>query len=314
MHHRRRLGGSLVRLRAVQAQGRPIRAASPRRRADRRPCGASSLPRAQPFVSLSLSLSLLGLRFRIALPASAAICQAVLVLHHTPLPAKRCHLECHGRSNNLLPFGACRSQPCCRALPPDSTLPRRGPLTPDGRDRSAPPPSGHQGHDHRAERRPRRRRAPAERAAPTLPAAGAQGVRGAGAEGVGRDEPRRRAVTPAAAGAAESAQSWGGRRRRTDRSVSFGLARVRRVNGTPFTSPSSSPLPFRRCPGCWLGGQLFSSMVVRKPAHTLLDELEAPSSRRRVPAHAARVPSDSQARVPPVVQGLAWGLHAVLSG
>ena len=55
-------------------------------------------------------------------------------------------------------------------------------------------------------------------------------------------------------------------------------------------------------------------MVVRKPAHTLLDELEAPSSRRRVPAHAARVPSDSQARVPPVVQGLAWGLHAVLSG
>jgi len=28
--------------------------------------------------------------------------------------------------------------------------------------------------------------------------------------------------------------------------------------------------------GCWLGGQLFSSMVVRKPAHTLLDELEVP--------------------------------------
>jgi len=28
--------------------------------------------------------------------------------------------------------------------------------------------------------------------------------------------------------------------------------------------------------GCWLGGQLFSSMVVRKPAHTLLDEIECP--------------------------------------
>mmetsp|Transcript_16265 Transcript_16265/g.38176 ORF Transcript_16265/g.38176 Transcript_16265/m.38176 type:complete len:322 (-) Transcript_16265:101-1066(-) len=28
--------------------------------------------------------------------------------------------------------------------------------------------------------------------------------------------------------------------------------------------------------GCWLGGQLFSAMVVRKPAHTLLDELEVP--------------------------------------
>jgi len=28
--------------------------------------------------------------------------------------------------------------------------------------------------------------------------------------------------------------------------------------------------------GCWLGGQLFSAMVVRKPAHTLLDELMVP--------------------------------------
>lgn len=28
--------------------------------------------------------------------------------------------------------------------------------------------------------------------------------------------------------------------------------------------------------GCWLGGQLFSAMVVRKPANTLLDELEVP--------------------------------------
>lgn len=28
--------------------------------------------------------------------------------------------------------------------------------------------------------------------------------------------------------------------------------------------------------GCWLGGQLFSAMVVRKPAHELLDELEVP--------------------------------------
>ncbi|KAJ9452775.1 Thiamine thiazole synthase 2 [Diplonema papillatum] len=28
--------------------------------------------------------------------------------------------------------------------------------------------------------------------------------------------------------------------------------------------------------GCWVGGQLFSSMVVRKPAHVLLDELEIP--------------------------------------
>lgn len=28
--------------------------------------------------------------------------------------------------------------------------------------------------------------------------------------------------------------------------------------------------------GCWLGGQLFSAMVVRKPGHTLLDELEVP--------------------------------------
>jgi len=28
--------------------------------------------------------------------------------------------------------------------------------------------------------------------------------------------------------------------------------------------------------GCWLGGQLFSSMVVRKPAQELLDELEVP--------------------------------------
>ena len=26
--------------------------------------------------------------------------------------------------------------------------------------------------------------------------------------------------------------------------------------------------------GCWVGGQLFSSMVCRKPAHVLLDELE----------------------------------------
>jgi thiamine thiazole synthase len=28
--------------------------------------------------------------------------------------------------------------------------------------------------------------------------------------------------------------------------------------------------------GCWLGGQLFSAMVVRKPAHELLDELQVP--------------------------------------
>ena len=28
--------------------------------------------------------------------------------------------------------------------------------------------------------------------------------------------------------------------------------------------------------GAWLGGQLFSAMVVRKPAHALLDELEVP--------------------------------------
>jgi len=28
--------------------------------------------------------------------------------------------------------------------------------------------------------------------------------------------------------------------------------------------------------GCWLGGQLFSAMVIRKPAHELLDELEVP--------------------------------------
>lgn len=28
--------------------------------------------------------------------------------------------------------------------------------------------------------------------------------------------------------------------------------------------------------GCWLGGQLMSAMVVRKPAHNLLDELEVP--------------------------------------
>ena len=28
--------------------------------------------------------------------------------------------------------------------------------------------------------------------------------------------------------------------------------------------------------GAWLGGQLFSAMVVRKPAHNLLDELEVP--------------------------------------
>ena len=28
--------------------------------------------------------------------------------------------------------------------------------------------------------------------------------------------------------------------------------------------------------GAWLGGQLFSAMCVRKPAHKLLDELEIP--------------------------------------
>lgn len=28
--------------------------------------------------------------------------------------------------------------------------------------------------------------------------------------------------------------------------------------------------------GCWLGGQLFSAMVVRKPGHTLFDELDVP--------------------------------------
>ena len=28
--------------------------------------------------------------------------------------------------------------------------------------------------------------------------------------------------------------------------------------------------------GAWLGGQLFSAMVVRKPAHVLLNELEVP--------------------------------------
>ena len=28
--------------------------------------------------------------------------------------------------------------------------------------------------------------------------------------------------------------------------------------------------------GAWLGGQLFSAMVVRKPAHALLDELHVP--------------------------------------
>lgn len=28
--------------------------------------------------------------------------------------------------------------------------------------------------------------------------------------------------------------------------------------------------------GAWLGGQLFSAMVVRKPAHSILDELDIP--------------------------------------
>ena len=28
--------------------------------------------------------------------------------------------------------------------------------------------------------------------------------------------------------------------------------------------------------GAWLGGQLFSAMVIRKPAHTLLNELQIP--------------------------------------
>ena len=28
--------------------------------------------------------------------------------------------------------------------------------------------------------------------------------------------------------------------------------------------------------GAWLGGQLFSAMCIRKPAHKLLDELEVP--------------------------------------
>lgn len=28
--------------------------------------------------------------------------------------------------------------------------------------------------------------------------------------------------------------------------------------------------------GAWLGGQLMSAMVVRKPAHLMLDELEVP--------------------------------------
>lgn len=28
--------------------------------------------------------------------------------------------------------------------------------------------------------------------------------------------------------------------------------------------------------GAWLGGQLFSAMVVRKPAHLMLDELDVP--------------------------------------
>jgi len=32
--------------------------------------------------------------------------------------------------------------------------------------------------------------------------------------------------------------------------------------------------------GCWLGGQLFSAMVVRKPAHTLLDELSVPYDKK----------------------------------
>lgn len=39
--------------------------------------------------------------------------------------------------------------------------------------------------------------------------------------------------------------------------------------------------------GCWLGGQLMSAMVIRKPAHVLLDELQVPCALAERPPTAA---------------------------
>ncbi|KAI8967910.1 thiazole biosynthetic enzyme, chloroplastic [Mycotypha africana] len=52
--------------------------------------------------------------------------------------------------------------------------------------------------------------------------------------------------------------------------------------------------------GCWLGGQLFSPMVVRKPAHKFLDELEIPYDEKDnyvVVKHAALFTSTCLAKV-----------------
>lgn len=52
--------------------------------------------------------------------------------------------------------------------------------------------------------------------------------------------------------------------------------------------------------GAWLGGQLFSAMVVRKPAHEFLDELSIPyedEGNYVVVKHAALVTSTLLAKV-----------------
>lgn len=40
--------------------------------------------------------------------------------------------------------------------------------------------------------------------------------------------------------------------------------------------------------GAWLGGQLFSAMVIRKPAHELLDELKASAPQHPLPSSSGR--------------------------
>ena len=73
---------------------------------------------------------------------------------------------------------------------------------------------------------------------------------------------------------------------RGERGNERGKKTVEKKGKNPLLTLSFSPFPpsiiINKRPGvapgggAWLGGQLFSSMIIRKPAHNLLDELEVP--------------------------------------
>jgi thiamine thiazole synthase len=61
--------------------------------------------------------------------------------------------------------------------------------------------------------------------------------------------------------------------------------------------------------GAWLGGQLFSAMIVRKPAHLMLDELEVPYEEEEnyvVVRHAALLTSTLMSHVLKVRRNHCW--------